>query len=123
MSKEGKEHALRIGKMFADQGIKPIVISSPMCRCIETATLAFGDQFTTDPLLREIASADASRYDAFLEKTKTLLLAHRGPSPIVFVSHRPNIEALTFELISVTELLLGRIDDDGEIEVSDKYEL
>lgn len=123
LSKQGKEQALRIGKAFRDQGIKPIVISSPMCRCVQTAELAFGSDFITDPLLREIASADSVRYDAFLEKTTELLISNRGKVPIVFVSHRPNIEALTFELISVTELLQGVIDDSGEIEVIDRYEL
>lgn len=123
LSKEGEAYALRIGKMFRDHGIQPIVISSPMCRCIQTAKLAFGSGFITAPALREIASAGSDRYDQFLEKTNKLLLAKRGNVPVVFVSHRPNIEALTFELISVTELLLGTIDDGGEIEVFDKYEL
>ena len=123
LSKEGEEYALRIGQMFRDQGIKPIVISSPMCRCVQTAVLAFDSDFVTDPLLREIASADSERYDSFLEKAKELLVASRGDIPVIFVSHQPNIEALTFELISVTELLLGTINDSGEIEVLDKYEL
>ena len=53
LSGEGEDHAARIGKAFRDQGVEPIVISSPMCRCVQTARLAFGNDFITDPLLRE----------------------------------------------------------------------
>jgi hypothetical protein len=32
-----------------------------MCRCRETAQIAFGSNYVTDAALREIASADAER--------------------------------------------------------------
>jgi hypothetical protein len=35
----------------------------------------------------------------------------------VFVSHRPNIDQLTMELIADGELLVGRANQRGEIEV------
>src|SRR5450759_796969 len=37
---EGKAHARKIGEAFAKHGIKPFVISSPMCRCRDTARIA-----------------------------------------------------------------------------------
>lgn len=57
----GKAHARKIGEEFAKRGIKPTVISSPMCRCRDTARIAFGDTVATDAALREIASADSER--------------------------------------------------------------
>ncbi|MBK6394191.1 MAG: hypothetical protein IPF73_05500 [Betaproteobacteria bacterium] len=74
-----------------------------MCRCRETATIAFGDRYETDPLLRAIASADASRTSAFEAKAQSMI-PPRGRKPVVFVSHRPNIDVLTLELVDEGEL-------------------
>lgn len=117
LNNKGKEHAKKLGKIFTKKNIFPFVISSPMCRTIETAKLAFGKKYITDPYLREIASANAEKYLLFVDKSKELLIKHRGDRPIVFISHRPNVEALSFELISVTELIIGKIEANGEIEV------
>src|SRR5258706_14870979 len=66
---EGKAHVRRIGATFAKHGIKCSVISSPMCRCRDTARIAFGETFVTDAALREVASADSERTNAFDRKT------------------------------------------------------
>jgi hypothetical protein len=39
------------------------------------------------------------------------------------VSHRPNIELLTLELVEEGELVIGKITDSGEIEVLGKMRL
>ncbi len=116
LSEEGKSYARRLGEEFRKRRIAPVAISSPMCRTRDTANLAFGSA-VTDPDLREIASAQASLKKAFRDKAKQLLLNHRGAKPVVFVSHRPNIDALALEVIATDELLVGKIGDDGEIEV------
>ena len=120
LTAHGKAHARRIGEAFATRGIKPSVISSPMCRCRDTAQIAFGEAYVSDPALREIASADRERTDAFERKALPLIANHRGSSPVVFVSHRPNIELLSLELIGVGELLVGRVNAKGEIDVLGK---
>jgi hypothetical protein len=93
-----------------------------MCRCHETATIAFGEALV-DPDLREIASADTARLQGFNQKATSLLLKHRGRTPIVFVSHRPNIELLTLELVDEGELVVGKVSDSGEVEVLGKMRL
>lgn len=115
----GERHVKRIGEAFASHGIKPMVISSPMCRCRETSRIAFGE-YIADPDLRETASADAQRQETFEAKARTLLAKYRGKSPIVFVSHRPNIDALTMELIDDGDLLVGRINEAGKVETLGK---
>ena len=120
LSQKGKAHARKIGEAFASHGIKPIVISSPMCRCLETTQLAFAAQPITDPDLREIASADAERTEVFERKARSLIASKRGVAPVVFVSHRPNIDQLTMELIDEEELLVGRTNENGEIDVLGK---
>lgn len=118
----GEADARKLGEIFAARSIKPFVISSPMCRCRDTATIAFGHALL-DPELREIASADDARVGAFDRKASSLLARHRGPTPIVFVSHRPNIELLTLELVDEGDLVVGKISESGELEVLGKMRL
>jgi broad specificity phosphatase PhoE len=120
LTAEGKAHARKIGEEFARHGIKPTVISSPMCRCRETARLAFGEEALTDAALREIASADPERTNAFERKAQALLGSYRASSPVVFVSHRPNIDLLSLELIGEGELLVARANGKGELDVLGK---
>lgn len=120
LTEAGKAHAIKIGEGFAKRGLKPAVISSPMCRCRDTARLAFGDSVITDAALREIATADAERANEFERKAQALIVSHLGSAPVVFVSHRPNIDLLTLELISEGELLVGRANAKGEINVLGK---
>jgi phosphohistidine phosphatase SixA len=117
LSAKGRQEAKRLGEAFAARGIAPVVITSPMCRCRETATIAFGDRYETDPLLREIASADASRTSAFEAKAQSMISAARGRKPVVFVSHRPNIDVLSLELVDEGELLVARANGKGEVDV------
>jgi len=114
---KGKAHARRIGEAFASRGIVPVVLSSPMCRCLQTAREAFGAPPLSDPDLREVESADATRAKAYEAKALSLIANHRGKAPVVFVSHRPNIDWLTMELIADGELLVGEANERGEIEV------
>ncbi|MCD6679472.1 MAG: histidine phosphatase family protein [Burkholderiaceae bacterium] len=120
LTTKGKAHARSIGKAFASHGIAPVVISSPMCRCLQTAHEAFQSAPLTDPDLREVASADGERARAHETKALSLIAANRGKAPIVFVSHRPNIDQLTMELITDGELLVGQANERGEIEVLGK---
>ena len=120
---EGKAHARKIGEAFAQHGIKPSVISSPMCRCRDTARIAFGEALVTDAALREIATADRKRTSAFERKAQSLIASHRGSSPVVFVSHRPNIDLLSLELIGEGELLVARANENGELTVLGKIQV
>lgn len=117
LSARGRDQAKKIGELFAAKGIAPAVISSPMCRCRETAQLAFGDRMATDPLLREIATADEARAQAFERKAQEMIAAQRGKAPVVFVSHQPNIERLTLESIDKAEAVVARANEKGEVEV------
>ena len=117
---EGKALARKIGEAFATHGIKPFVISSPMCRCRDTARIAFGEAPVTDAALREIATANRERTSAFELKAQSLIASHRGSSPVVFVSHRPNIDLLTMELIDEGELLVARANANGDLTVLGK---
>ena len=117
LTKNGKAHAKRIGDAFARHGIKPVAISSPMCRCSETAKIAFG-KYITDPDLRQ--SENSKRQEIFQAKANDLFLKYRGKTPVAFVNHRPNIDSLTMELLNLGEMLVGIITESGEVEVLGK---
>lgn len=123
LTPEGRAIAKKIGEAFAQHGIKPTVISSPMCRCRDTARIAFGDAVITDPDLREIATADTNRTAAFERKAQSLIARHRGASPLIFVSHRPNVDLLSLELIDEGVLLVARASPNGEVTVLGKLPL
>jgi len=113
---KGRAQAKSIGEAFARHGIRPVVISSPMCRCRETSQIAFGE-YLTDPDLRQRAGEDPDVQEIFQGSAGRLLRAYRGETPIVFVNHRHNIDSLTMELLDIGELLIGTLSDTGDIEV------
>ena len=117
LTASGEAHARRIGEAFAAHGVRAKAISSPMCRCRDTARIAFGKDLVTDESLREVASADSERVKRFERKARSLIASHRGAVPVVLVNHRPNIDLLTMELIDEGELLVGRANANGEIDV------
>lgn len=124
LTPNGRQQARKIGAAFARAGVKPgAVISSPMCRCHETAVLAFGGDPVRHPELREIANADRSRTAAFERAALALIGKHLGRTPVVFVSHRPNIELLTLELIAEEELLVARVTGKGNFDVLGKLRI
>jgi len=123
LTPSGEAHAKRIGGAFTSHGVKPRVISSPMCRCRDTARIAFGDDVVTDENLREVATADSDRMKRFERSAQSLIAGYRGSAPVVLVSHRPNIDQLTMELIEEGELLVGRAKANGEIDLLGKIKV
>jgi phosphohistidine phosphatase SixA len=119
LTKKGQAHAKRVGYAFTKYGIKPLVISSPMCRCSETAKIAFGT-YITDPDLRQPPGSNMQQQEKFQHKANNLLLKYRGKTPIAFVNHRPNIDSLTMELLKIGEMLVGVVSESGEVEVLGK---
>jgi len=122
LTPEGRADAERLGRLFRERSIRPVVISSPMCRCLETAKIAFGGAIV-DPALRETASADRARAREFERVAAGLLASHRGRAPIVFVSHRPNIDWLTMELVDDGDLVVGKVDAAGRVDVIGRMKL
>jgi phosphohistidine phosphatase SixA len=123
LTEAGKARAKRIGEAFAARGIKPQVISSPMCRSLDTARIAFGISFDTDEALRDLVNAEPARRQAFERKAVQMIRERRGRVPIVFVSHQPNVDVLSMELIDLGDLLVTRADEEGRLEVLGKLRI
>ena len=72
LSDEGRAQARRIGRWFARHQLKPTkVLSSPWCRCLDTAALAFG---RVQPWAA-LASPVGRSADANLQSQRELALA------------------------------------------------
>jgi phosphohistidine phosphatase SixA len=88
----GREEARRIGAAFTARGI-PVerVLSSPWCRCLETARLAFGVAEPWDPLSSLFAdrTRQAEQTGAFRE----LAGEKRAGANVILVTHGANIVA------------------------------
>lgn len=122
LSEQGREWARRVGRVFRERGIEPHVVSSAMCRNRDTAMLAFG-KAELDPALRESATGDGQRYQAFLAASTGWILKHRGPRPLVMVMHLPNIDGLTGEQPAQDELLVTTSTERGELDVAGRIRL
>jgi broad specificity phosphatase PhoE len=89
----GREHARRIGEAWRRRGI-PVerVLSSPWCRCVETAKLAFGKAEVSDAL-----SNLFGRYENQDKQVKAMraFAPKSDKANLVLVTHGSTIAALT----------------------------
>jgi broad specificity phosphatase PhoE len=120
LTEEGRRHAQQIGEAVRAHGI-PVdkVLSSPMCRCLDTARLAFGR--VDEP--QGTASLHARGEEKSRQVREMRALAgekHRGGN-VVLVSHGSTIDAVTGvatepgEMVIVTPKGDGRFDLQGKL--------
>jgi len=94
LSEEGREHAKRIGEAFRLARI-PVarVLTSPWCRCVETASLAFGKAEISPPLANLFGRSE-NRQKA-VEELTAMVSEPRSGGNLVLVTHGSTILALT----------------------------
>ncbi|MGA0611303.1 histidine phosphatase family protein [Caldimonas sp. KR1-144] len=113
----GREQSRRLGAWFRAQGLAPTAVrSSPWCRCLETARLAFGDDavHAWDALGSPRAEGhDAQRQQAELRAALARVPAGRFE---VWVSHQFTLSALVGGGTASAEGLLLRAND-GRVEL------
>jgi|SRR5688572_8915244 len=122
LTDEGRRHAERIGTAFRARGI-PVraVQSSPWCRCMETAKLAFGGA-QAHASLGNLFGRPENR-DSQIASLKNDLLGPRQGDNLVLISHGSTIQALTGvspgtgEMVVLTPQGGGRFRLAGRLEV------
>ena len=91
---EGRAQAKRLGEWFSTQGLKPSAVrSSPWCRCLDTARLAFGEPRPWAPL--DSFFQDRSRAGPQTEALRAGIARIAPPRVVAMVTHQVNITALT----------------------------
>ena len=108
LSAEGRKEARRLGAAFRARGI-PVgrVLSSPWCRCLETAKLAFG-QFGAARSDGTLANLFGRGENAELQKAAFRKLASTPPAEgnLVLVTHGSTVAAFTGISPGTTELVI-----------------
>lgn len=108
----GRAQARRIGEAFRQHGIAVgTVLSSPRCRCLDTARLAFGQAQPWLPL--QGALRDAELRQRLVAEIKAKIAAHRDGPPLVLVTHGSVVTDLTGLNVRMGELVVFRRGADG----------
>jgi len=114
---DGRAQARRIGEAFRQNGIAVgPVLSSPRCRCLDTARLAFGQAQAWDAL--QGALNDAERRQRQLAEVRARIAAHRDGPPLVLVTHGTVVTELTGLSIRMGEFVVLRRVADGTHQVA-----
>ncbi|HVE49329.1 MAG TPA: histidine phosphatase family protein [Casimicrobiaceae bacterium] len=113
LSDVGRMHARAIGAAFRERKI-PLerVQSSPWCRCIETAQLAFGRSEPLTPLSNLFGRPENAARQ--VEALRVLIGRYEGKGNLVLVTHGSTIAALTGVSPDTGEsVVVERRRDDG----------
>jgi broad specificity phosphatase PhoE len=88
----GREQARALGEAFRTHGVRvDRILSSPWCRCLDTARLmAVGPVETSWALVPDMAPSISMR----LRELKEIVAAWRGPGTLVLVTHALTVRAL-----------------------------
>ena len=91
----GRRHARRIGEEWRQRQI-PVerMVSSPWCRCLETAQLAFQQKPETSPALSNLFGRSENR-EQQVRDMRAMVSRHAGKGNLVLVPHGSTIAALT----------------------------
>ena len=101
----GRAQAGRIGERFRQNAIAVgVVLSSPRCRCLDTARLAFGQVQSWEPL--QGALSDEERRRRQLAEIRRAIEAHRDGPPLVLVTHGSVVSDLTGLSIRMGEFVV-----------------
>ncbi len=104
LTEEGRRHARQIGDAFRERGITADrVLTSPWCRCIETARLAFGKAEVWQPLANVFGRAEN---EAKQVAELRALVSQRREANVVLVSHGSTIAALTGVSLGTGEMVV-----------------
>jgi broad specificity phosphatase PhoE len=105
LSAEGRAQARALGAALRARQV-PLgeVLSSPWCRCVETAQLAFGRATAWDALSNLHARQQNARPQ--VNALRPRIAAHRGADNLVLVSHGSTAGVLTGEYPVMGEVLV-----------------
>lgn len=117
LTDEGRGHAQRVGEAFRARGI-PVdrVLSSPWCRCLETARLAFGPPETW-AALSNLFGRPEHRAEQVRQMQAVAGERRRGGN-LVLVTHGSTIAALTGINPDTAEMVVVTPRGDGRFAVA-----
>ena len=116
LSAAGRADAAAIGARFKARSIAfEKILSSPWCRCVDTAELMELGPVTVEPAFSNIVVLSDQR-DQIVADGRSLIGAWQGKGTLLVVTHGANISALTGISPASGEMVVVRISADGTIE-------
>lgn len=113
----GKRQSKAIGEWLSNQGIQnAAVFSSPWCRCLDTANLLNKGSVKIEPALgsffdnMSLEKKQTKALEVFIKNT----LSQQAKQPVILVTHHVNIQAVTGKAVGVGDMVLVRVNKNGE---------
>ena len=121
LDENGRAQARRTGEAFRQHGIAVgAVLSSPRCRCLDTARLAFGQAQSWDALQGALSNTELRERQ--LVEIRKRIAEHRGAVPLVIVTHGRVVSDLTGLSVRMGAfVVLRRMADGGHTVVGQLY--
>jgi phosphohistidine phosphatase SixA len=117
LDERGRAQATRMGEAFRQHGIAVgTVLSSPRCRCLDTARLAFGRVQPWEPLQGALRDADRRRRQ--VAEIRKAIAAHGDGPPLVLVTHGSVVSDLTGLNVPMGAFVVLRRAADGSHSVA-----
>jgi phosphohistidine phosphatase SixA len=118
LSDEGRNQARRTGEWFNARQLKPTrVLSSPWCRCVDSATLAFGAPEVWPALGSPRGYTETTGAAHLRELRRNLVTASAQPGFQVWVTHMFVLADLAQAGSSSGEALILRADAKGNPQI------
>lgn len=106
LSEAGRHQARRLGEAFRSRGVRVArVLSSPWCRCLESAELAFGARPATHPALGNLHGRAGNR-ERQAAAFRALIAEAPAGGNLVLVTHGSTTVALTGEYPAMGEAIV-----------------
>ena len=115
LSERGRDEARSVGaRLRAERIAIARVLSSPWCRCVDTATLVGVGPVQVEPAFAN-AFVLSGRRDALREGGQAVIGRWRGPGVLLVVTHGENIRALTGRSPATAEIVVVAPRADGTL--------
>jgi phosphohistidine phosphatase SixA len=116
LSAKGRADAQAVGQKLKDKGVVVTkVLSSPWCRCIDTARLLDLGSVEIAPTFAN-AFVLADQRGALTAGARALIAGWKGPETLLVVTHGANIQALTGSNLDSGEIVVVNTAPDGALQ-------
>ena len=126
LSAKGRADAQAVGQKLKDKGVVVAkLLSSPWCRCIDTARLLDLGSVEIAPTFAN-AFVLADQRGALTAGARALIAGWKGPETLLVVTHGANIQALTGSNLASGEIVVvntapdGALQEQGRIPIPDR---
>lgn len=117
LTDEGREQLKQLGIVLQKRKI-PIggVLASPLCRTRDSARIAFS-AYRAWSLLEPLPEADLDDRQQRVDAISRVIADHRGRENLILLTHQPNIDALTLEVVDPATIVVVKPDGKGGFKV------